>query len=67
MTLPCYHTSHSAAAVEATQLAPALPALPVEELDEVVAGGAPHPQHASRPADRRHGAAVLHLKGATTG
>ncbi len=35
--------------------------LPVEELDNVVPGGAPHHQHATRPADHRHCASVLHL------
>ena len=40
-----------------------IPGLPVEELDEVVAGGAAHHENPSRPADRRHRAAVLHLEG----
>ena len=57
------NTSHSAAAVKATQLAPAVPCLPVEELDQVVTGGATYHQHASTPADQCHGAAVLHLNG----
>ena len=46
VTLP-----HSAAAVKATQLAPAVPGLPVEEPDQVIAGGATYHQHASTPAD----------------
>lgn len=52
----------TSAPVELPQLDPLCPGLPVEELDQVVAGGAAHYQHAARAAHRGHGAAVLNLE-----